>query len=55
MSACSNGDISGVPHEVAGHRETAAEDVIDSNDCGTDTSSHTNDDQGPTVDPLPNW
>ena len=55
MPPSRDGDIGGVPHEVAGDREAAAEDVPDSGVGGAGTTSKTNQDQGPTVDPLPKW
>ena len=55
MSTCSNGNISGVSHHIAGDRETAAEDVIDGNNSGADTTGYANEDKTPAVDPLPEW
>ena len=40
---------------VAGHRQVTGEDVLDSNDSGTQTSSHSYHYQQPAVDPLPDW
>ena len=53
MSPSRDCDISGVPHEIAGDREAAAEDVPDSSDSGTGTPSYSYQDEGPAIDPLP--
>ena len=55
MSSSRDGDVGGVPHQVAGDREAAAEDVPDSSVGGAGTTSKTNNDQSPAVDPLPKW
>ena len=55
MPPSRDGDIGGVPHEVAGDREATAEDVPDSSVGGAGTTSKTNQDQGPAVYPLPKW
>ena len=40
---------------VAGHRQVTGDDVLDSNDSGTQASSYSYHYQHPAVDPLPDW
>ena len=50
-----NSNIISVPHHVAGNTLKAVEDVDDSSDGGTNTTSDTKKDQGPAINSFPQW
>ena len=55
MTPSTDCDIVGFHHDIAGNRETAADNVLDCGVGGAAAACQSNNDEHPTVDPLPHW
>ena len=53
MTSTINGSIINIIHKVAGNREAACEDILAGGVCGAAAACQSNNDEHPTVDPLP--